>query len=71
MRYPMVRENKDGSCVVVRNPTEAYADSEQIARFLPDAPIPEEPAEEVVVPEIEEPAETPKRFPGRPKKVLA
>lgn len=71
MRYPMVRENKDGSRVVVRSPAEAYADPEQIARFLPDAPIPEESAETVEVPEIEAPAEAPKRSPGRPKKVLA
>ena len=71
MRYPMIRENKDGSLVAVRNPEEAYADPDQIARFRPELPVPEEapedPAEDV--PEAPK-ADEPKRGPGRPKKVV-
>ena len=79
MRYPMIRENKDGSRVVVRNKAEAYAEPEQIAAFLPDAPIPEEAPREPVTSDddgtepaqVEDTATTAKRGPGRPKKVLA
>lgn len=71
MRYPMMRENKDGSLVAVRNPAEAYADPDQIARFRPEIPVPEEAPEEPAeaaqdAPKVDEP----KRGPGRPKKVI-
>ena len=72
MRYPMVRENTDGTRVVVRNQAEAYADPERIARFLPDAPIPDDaPAEPDPMEAVEPVAEPVKRSPGRPKKVAA
>lgn len=74
MRYPIIRENKDGSRVVVRSQAEAYADHEQIARFLPDAPIPEDADREPVTSEDDgtEPVqiEEVKRGPGRPRKVV-
>lgn len=69
MRYPMIRENKDGSRVVVRTKAEAYAEPEQIACFLPDAPIPEETPEEPTEEAQDAPkAGEPRRAPGRPKK---
>jgi hypothetical protein len=79
MRYPMVRLNTDGSRVVVRNREEAYAEPERIAAFLPDAPIPEDAPREPVTSDddgtkplrIEPVAETAKRSPGRPRKVVA
>lgn len=75
MRYPMVRLNTDGTRVVVRDASEAYAEPERIAAFLPDAPIPEESPREPVTSDDDatEPLqiEPVKRSPGRPKKVIA
>jgi len=42
MRYPMWRRNIDGTEFVVHDKSEAYAEPEKIAGFLPNKPIPEE-----------------------------
>lgn len=77
MRYPMIRENKDGTLVAVRNPAEAYTDPDQIARFRPELPVPEDAPREPVTSDDDgtEPvqiegvsATLAKRSPGRPKK---
>ena len=44
MRYPMWRKNIDGTEFVVRDKSEAYAEPEKIAGFLPNKPIPEQTA---------------------------
>lgn len=82
MRYPMWRKNIDGTEFVVYDKSEAYAEPEKIAGFLPNKPIPEQTApttepeaedglqeEERIEEEVT--AAPAKRGPGRPKKVVA
>lgn len=83
MRYPMWRRNIDGTEFVVHDKSEAYAEPETIAGFLPNKPIPEqtettnEPEAEDGLQDEEERIEEEvtsapaKRGPGRPKKVVA
>lgn len=83
MRYPMWRRNIDGTEFVVHDKSEAYAEPETIAGFLPNKPIPES-TEPTTEPEAEDglqdeevdhqeevTAAPAKRGPGRPKKVVA
>ncbi len=83
MRYPMWRKNIDGTEFVVHDKSEAYAEPETIAGFLPNKPIPEQ-TEPTTEPEAEDglqdeevdhqeevTAAPAKRGPGRPKKVVA
>lgn len=83
MRYPMWRRNIDGTEFVVHDKSEAYAEPETIAGFLPNKPIPEQ-TETTTEPEAEDglqdeevdhkeevTAAPAKRGPGRPKKVVA
>ena len=82
MRYPMWRRNNDGTEFVVHDKSEAYAEPEKIAGFLPNKPIPET-TETTNDPEAEDglqdeedrieeevTAAPAKRGPGRPKKVV-
>lgn len=83
MRYPMWRRNIDGTEFVVHDKSEAYAEPEKIAGFLPNNPIPEttettteQDAEDRLQDEEEQieeevTAAPAKRGPGRPKKVVA
>jgi hypothetical protein len=78
----MWRRNIDGTEFVVHDKSEAYAEPEKIAGFLPNKPIPEQ-TETTTEPEAEDglqeeerieeevTAAPAKRGPGRPKKVVA
>lgn len=83
MRYPMWRRNIDGTEFVVHDKSEAYAEPEKNAGFLPNKPIHEQTApttepeaedglqDEEVDHQEEVTAAPAKRGPGRPKKVVA